>query len=587
MTNREVYTRLWPYVHPYIKYSVLAVIATVIVSAMSGLQAWLIKPVLDDIFVQRNEQLLYILPGAVLATFVVKSVFTYYQSYFLQLAAFCMIRDLRDDVYANMAYMPLSEFHKKPTGHIISTIVNDSGIVSKLGAEVIKGVSQHVLTIIFLLGVLFYRDWKLAIISIVLLPVAGHFLSRYGKRARKLTKMAQAQLADLMKILEETITGIRIVKTFTMEDGERARFVKENRRFNELLVKTGRIASRVSPIMESIGGVAAAVVILYGGMQVVDGSMSAGSFFSFMTALLMMYGPIKSLSNLHNSMQQAMAAAERVFELKDSVTEINDMDAGIRELEGVNASIEYKDICFRYHQDEPRVLDGVNIRINKGEVVALVGSSGGGKTTFVNLLPRFYTPESGTITIDGRDIREYSLRALRSKIAVVTQDTILFNDTLENNIAYGKKEYTHEQVVAAAKAAHADGFIDKMPHGYGTEIGEKGIRLSGGEKQRISIARAILKDSPILVLDEATSALDTESERIVQKALENLMKNRTTLVIAHRLSTVINADKIVVISGGKIAAIGRHAELLEKSEIYSKLYEMQFGHKETDNVQAN
>ncbi len=586
LDNKELYKRFWPYIRRYLRWTVLALLATVAVSSTSGILAWLIKPVLDSIFVNKDKTLLYLLPLALVIIYVLKAALMYMQSYLVQLASLSIVRDLRDDLFEVITYLPVSEFNKTTTGNLISRVLSDIGVVNRMGAGAVKGFVQQFFTIIFLLVVVFIRDWRLALVSLVVFPFIGYFVSKYGKKVKGITRKVQADTASLTDVMHETITGSRIVKTFNMEESEHKRFRAENENLTKHLVRTAKISNKVSPVMEAAGGIAVAVSILYGGSSVINGSMTTGDFFSFTAALLMMYAPVKALGNIHNDTQQAMAAAERVFGLMDSSTEKEMMESGTAVAEGVTDCICYKDLSFRYASEEDYVLKNVNLTVNKGEVVALVGSSGGGKTTLVNLLPRFYEPESGLLMIDGTDIREFSLRSLRQMIALVTQDTILFNDTITNNIAYGKKEYTKEEVEAAAAAAHADGFIRKLPNGYDTVIGEKGVRLSGGEKQRISIARALLKDSPILILDEATSALDTESERIVQKALENLMKNRTTLVIAHRLSTVINADKIVVIHGGRIADIGRHADLIGKSAIYSKLYEMQFSGPKGDYVQA-
>jgi len=455
--------------------------------------------------------------------------------------------------------------------------MNDIGILSRLLATVIKDFLQQTFTIIGLLVVIFVRDWRLALIVTVVLPLGGIFIGRFGKKMRKVSRKAQQSLATLVEVLHEDFTGIRIVKAFTMEEAESEEFRVKNEENTKIGLRSAVVSALISPTMELVAGVTIPIIIAYGSSRVMDGSMTPGDFFSFMTALALLYPPLRSISNLHNNMQQALAAAERVFDVLDQANEKDAMGKGLDAPEEVLGGIEYRDVRFRYAGVEEDILKGINLTVKKGEVVALVGSSGSGKTTIVNLLPRFYEIDGGSITIDGTDVREFSLKSLRSKVAVVTQDTILFNDTIRSNIAYGSPDSSEEKIRAAAKAAHADAFIEKQPQGYDSIVGEKGVRLSGGEKQRLSIARAILKDSPILILDEATSSLDTESERIVQDALENLMKNRTTLVIAHRLSTIISADRIVVVHQGRVADVGRHSELLEKSLIYRKLYEMQFG----------
>ncbi|MBI5190007.1 MAG: ATP-binding cassette domain-containing protein [Nitrospirae bacterium] len=582
----KIYSRLWPYIKRYLSYTIIAVVSTLIVSATSALIAWMVKPLMDHIFVNKDSDLLLVISFSVTSVFAVKAFFTYLQSYMLQYASYRIINDLRDDLFDHLIYLPLSEYHKTDTGNLMSRMINDVGSFSRLGATAIKDMLQQTFTIIGLLVVVYMRDWKLAIIATLVFPFAGLFVNKYGKRMRRVSRKAQESIADILSALQESFTGIRIIKAFTMEEREKERFGRENEIYTGLVIKTSRISSTVSPTMEVFAGVGIGLTLFYGGSNVIGGTMTPGDFFSFTAALAMLYPPVKSLSGLHNSMQQAIAAAERVVEMFDMPTEKDVIDAGKDLPVNITDGIEFRSVSFRYAGKEEDVLNGVDLTIKKGEVVALVGSSGGGKTTLVNMIPRFHDVVGGSITIDGTDIREFKLRSLRERISIVTQDTILFNDTVAVNIAYGSDKYSPEQIADAAKAAHADGFIARMPSGYDTFVGEKGVLLSGGEKQRVSIARALLKDSPILILDEATSSLDTESERIVQKALENLMKGRTTLVIAHRLSTIINADKIVVIDKGTVAAEGRHQELLGKSPIYKRLYEMQFGRMEGDKVEA-
>lgn len=564
----------------------MAVLCAAVVSAMTAIIAMLIKPVINGIFVNKDLTQLYKLPIEVVLVFTIKDVFFYLQAYLMQYSSNNVIKDVRNDLYGHIMYLPLHEYHKTSTGKLSSNVISDVGVLSTLMSAAVKDFLLQSFTIIGLSVVLFIRDWKLALISLLLFPMAGVFLSKYGKKMRRVSRMTQESIAGLMNILQESFTGSRIVKAFTMEDGERERFARENKEYTRLSLKSARIASLITPFMEWLGGVMIATTMLYGGYNVIKDRMTPGDFFSFMTALVMLYQPVKALANLHNSVQQALGAAERVFEVLDTCTEKPSMEQGKAGPDGISDSIVYKDVSFNYNRSDEEILSGVDITIKKGEVVALVGSSGSGKTTLANLLPRFYEPHKGSILIDGVDIREYGLRNLRQQIAIVTQDTILFNDTIRNNIAYGKKDFREEDVLAAARASHADGFIDKLPEKYDTVVGEKGVMLSGGEKQRVSIARALLKDCPILILDEATSSLDTESERIVQNALDNLMKNRTTLVIAHRLSTVINADRIVVIDGGRVADSGRHTELLVKSPIYKRLYDMQFGRLEGEHAEA-
>ncbi len=569
--------RLWPYIKKYLNITFVAILCTLVVSGTNGAVAYLTKPVVDDVFGKKNPAMLVPLSFAVFAVYLIKDTFAYIQSYITQSVSLKVIRDIRSDLYCHMVYLPLKEYQATNTGKMVSHVMNDVGVLSRLAGTLIKDVLQQSFTIVALVVVLFMRDWRLATICITILPLAGIIVSKYGKKTRKLTGKSQEAVAGLMSTLHESFTGSRIVKAFTMEDRENRKFANEQENYTKLQIKKAKVASLISPSMDAVGGLAMAVIIFYGGHRVINGSMTTGQFVSFATALFMLYPPVKALGGLHNNIQGASAAIERVLNVMDTPNESEAMSGGIPGPDGIKDSIQYRGVSFRYNEKEDYVLKDVDLTINKGEVVAVVGTSGGGKTTLVNLLPRFYDLKDGEILIDGENIKNFQLRTLRQNIAVVTQDTILFNDTIRNNIAYGKGEFTDDMVFAAARAAHADIFIEKLPGKYDTIIGEKGFRLSGGEKQRISIARAILKNSPILILDEATSSLDTESERIVQQALENLMKNRTTLVIAHRLSTIINADKIVVISGGRITDRGRHSELLSKSRIYKRLYDMQFG----------
>jgi subfamily B ATP-binding cassette protein MsbA len=424
--------------------------------------------------------------------------------------------------------------------------------------------------------VIFYRDWKLAIIALVVFPLAVLPIVKFGKKLRSYSTRSQSAMADITTILLETFTGTRIVKAFNMEDHERRRFANINRRLFGILVKAVRVRALSHPLMEFLGGVGIAFIVFYGGYNVIQGAATPGTFFSFLAALLMLYEPVKRLSGINNTVQQGLAAASRIFEVLDTVPEICNQP-GARVLASVSQGIEYRGVSFKY--EEEWVLKNINLSIRVGEMVAFVGASGGGKTTLVNLLPRFYDVTSGKVLIDGVDIREFTTESLRAMVGIVTQQTILFNDTVRNNIAYGNIDQPFEEIVKAAQAAFAHGFIQNLPQGYETVIGEQGVKLSGGERQRISIARALLKNAPILILDEATSSLDSESEVEVQKALEYLMQGRTTLVIAHRLSTIRKADRIMAISGGTIVEEGTHEGLLAKNGEYKKLYLLQF----TDN----
>jgi len=421
----------------------------------------------------------------------------------------------------------------------------------------------------------FYQNWRLTLLSIVVIPLSVYPMVRFGARLRRLATTGQERTADMSTALQETLTGIRIVKGFTREVAEDRRFARVNEAYFRAWMKSTQVSAFTSPVLETVGVLGVAGIIWYGGWQVMHGTMTSGTFFSFLTAVFLMYNPVKRLASANNSIQQALSAAERVFAVLDVPTEAA-QDTGVRNLDGVRSAIELRDVSFQYEGVETWALQGISLTVKAGEVLALVGSSGAGKTTLVNLIPRFYDPTKGAILIDGVDLREIRLAALRRRIGIVSQETLLFDDTVRNNIAYGRDDVTDDAIIEAARAAFAHDFIVRMPNGYDTLIGENGVKLSGGERQRLAIARALLRNPPILILDEATSSLDTESERMVQMALANLMKGRTTFVIAHRLSTVQRASRIVVLADGRIVEIGRHEDLLAGGGTYQRLYQMQF-----------
>jgi subfamily B ATP-binding cassette protein MsbA len=569
----NLYRRLLEFVKPYWKHLAGAMVCMLFVSAATAGSAYLVKPVLDEIFFKKDLAMLKWLPLAIIGIFITKGVFDYGQAFLMSYVGQKIIADLREKVYSHIQSLSLSFFTKNPTGVLMSRIMNDVGMIQGAVSDAVTGLLKDVFTIIGLVAVIFYRDWRLALIAMVVFPVAVYPVVKFGRKLRSYSTRSQTSMAELTTILLETITGTRIVKAFNMEDYERKRFAKENRRLFGIQIKSVRVRAITHPLMEFLGGVGIACIVFYGGYNVIQGEATPGTFFSFLAALLMLYEPVKRLSGVNNTVQQGLAAATRIFEVLDTAPEIQDKP-GARDLPGVSRGVEYQDVSFKY--EEGWVLKNINLRIQAGEMVAFVGASGGGKTTLVNLLPRFYDVTAGRILIDGVDIRDYRVESLRAMIGIVTQQTILFNETVRDNIAYGKVGQSLEEVVKAAQAAFADGFIGNLPRGYDTVIGEQGVKLSGGERQRISIARALLKNAPILILDEATSSLDSESEIEVQKALEYLMEGRTTLVIAHRLSTIRKANRIVVISNGEIVEVGTHEELMEKNGEYKKLYLLQF-----------
>jgi subfamily B ATP-binding cassette protein MsbA len=506
---------------------------------------------------------------------VLKALFSYGVGYLMAYVTNRVVADIRQELVRHLVRLPVGFHDTNTSGRLVSRVVNDVGLMASAASNVLKDIFQHVLTFLAMVAVIFYQNWKLAAISAVVIPLSAATMVRVGKRLRRLATSGQEQMGDLSSMLQETLAGIRMVKAFGREDAEAARFKEYNGAFLGTTLKANQVWSIGSSHMEVIGVIGVAGIIWYGGYLVIHGDMTPGALFSFMAAMLMAYTPIRKLSGANNIIQQALAAAERVYDVMDLPTErLQEQDAV--PLEKIHRGLEFQDVSLRYDDHAVPALNGIDLSIKVGEMVALVGSSGSGKTTLISLLPRFYEPTAGRILLDGRPLADYQLRSLRAKIGIVSQDVVLFDDTVRNNLAFGRTGATMAEIEEAAKAAYAHDFILRLPQGYDTVIGERGVKLSGGERQRLAIARAILRDPPLLILDEATSALDTESERMVQLALTNLMKNRTTLVIAHRLSTVQNADRIVVLDRGSIVEMGTHEELLQRRGMYHRLYTMQF-----------
>lgn len=573
MTNKEILFRLFQVIRPYSKKLIIAMAAMVVVAGFQAAQAYMVKYVVDDIFVDKNELLLKILPLALLAIFCVKGVFYFIYSYILEWVGQCVIRDLRNGIYEHIHSLSLNFFYRHSTGSLTSRIINDVALLQGAVSSALIRILRDALSVVGLIGVIFYMDWRLATLSMLFLPLASIPIVYFGRRFRQVSTSYQETLGEASGILHETIAGARIVKAFCMEHYEKLRFGRKIDEIFNILMKENWYRSFSHPLIEVIGGLAMALIIWFGGYQVLQGNSTPGSFISFLTALIMLYEPIKGVSKINSTIQTGMAAANRIFSLLDIRSDIVEKEQA-EELQPFAREIEFADAVFAYGREEP-VLHGINLRVRKGEILAVVGPSGSGKTTLSNLIPRFHDVRDGAVRVDGRDVRDVSLKSLRRQIAMVTQQTILFNDTVYSNIAYGREGCTREEVIEAARAAYAIDFIEELPMGFDTVIGESGARLSGGERQRVSIARALLKDTPILILDEATSSLDTESERQVQKALENLMQHRTTIVIAHRLSTIKNADRIIVMKEGRIVEEGTHDELLALGGEYRILHNMQ------------
>jgi subfamily B ATP-binding cassette protein MsbA len=561
----------------------LAMLCMLVIAAASSATAFLVKPVLDDIFFNKNLTMLKIIPVAVVVIYLLRGLGMYGQDYLMNYVGESIIQHLRNDLYDRIQDLPISFFHREKTGVLMSRITNDVNIIKTMVSTAVTGSLKDSFTVIGLTFVIFYRDWKMALFAFIVLPIAFFPVVEFGKRVRRISTGCQEAMADLNSFLHETFAGNKIVKAFGMESYEKKRFFDMALDLFKLEMRAVVARSLSSPIMEFLGGLGIAFIIWYGGYKVITGSSTAGTFFSFMAAVLMLYDPVKKLSGLNNAVQQGLAAADRIFDIIETESDIKEKKNPAK-IDRRPHRVTFENVYFKY--DDVMVLKDINLDVNAGEILALVGMSGGGKTSLVNLIPRFYDVTRGAIRIDGLDIRDASLSSLRDQMGIVTQEPILFNDSVRNNIAYGKQDATDKAIVAAAEAAYAYDFIQAFPNKFDTSIGELGGRLSGGEKQRICIARALLKDAPILILDEATSSLDTESEMLVQKALENLMKGRTTFVIAHRLSTIDYADRIVVIVDGRIVEEGKQEELIPMRGEFFKLYQMQYSNGYDKKVQS-
>ena len=606
----SIYKRMIKLMSPFWVYIIISSVSAIIFVLLNSASIWLTATLINNILLDfdkivqsqmewssndnltLNEKLkfytnliilretpaesLRVLCVTILSVFFGKNIFLYIKNYLLRIVELSLVRDIRNKLYAHIQSLSLGYFNKQKTGNITSIVINDvEHLQIALGATFQKLFVEPINVITFV-SLLFIISWKLALIALIIIPLAGIAVIGIGKSIRRKSRRTQKKVADIMQILSETLSSIRIVKAFANEKNEVSKFSKESKNYFKLLLRRGRLDLLAGPITESFGVVIGVILLWYGGTEVLmQRGLNPEDFIRFILILFSILGPIKQMGNVNLRIQTGYASAERIFSLLDTPKDIIEHSNPVQ-LKSFNKHIEFKNLSFEYEESEGLVLSNINFKINKGEVVAIVGPSGAGKSTIADLIPRFYDPKDGEILIDQENIKKLSLASLRKNMGIVTQDVILFNDTIKNNIAYAQPKATMESIINACKAANALEFIEEIPEGFEAIIGERGVKLSGGQKQRIAIARALLKNPPILILDEATSSLDTESEKKVQTAIEALLQDRTALIIAHRLSTVQNANKIITIEKGKISEIGTHDELYSNDGLYRKLYDIQF-----------
>ena len=568
------YKRLLQYIRPYLKRLGMAIVCIVVAAACNLYLPWIIKDMVDKVLADKDMVMLYIICVSIVVVFLIRGIFFYGQSYLVSYIGQKVVIDVREVMFRKFQRMPMSYFDKHQTGETMSYITNDvNAIQSALVDQLIEMVTEGSI-LIGSIAMMLYLDWKLSLLTLVVIPLVGQAMKIFGRKLKRNGTVIQERAADITSLLQESISSIRVVKSFVREEYEIKRFIDQNILNFQAAMKNVQLTSLLTPTVEFLAAVSVTFIVGFGGYEVVNGDMTAGALVAFLTYAVNLANPVKRLARVYGSLQRAMAAVDRVFAVIDLPETIRDKE-GAQPLPKIEGHVTVKDVTFAY-KEGINALENVSLEVKPGQMIAFVGPSGAGKSTIANLIPRFYEINSGSISIDGHDIRDVTLDSLREQIGIVPQETMLFSTTVMENIRYGRLDATDEEVIEAAKAANADSFIRDLPQGYDTPIGERGLNLSGGQRQRMSIARAILKNPRILILDEATSALDTESEKIVQAALDSLMVGRTSFVIAHRLSTIFNADQIYVIDGGKIKEHGTHEELLAKDGLYSYLYNIQF-----------